>query len=80
MSAWKISASTTKDPEVVIVEFTQYRVAIKSQEAFSCSYIMVMTIRDGLIVHSRDYANPISGAKALGRLPLLIADLQEMKG
>jgi ketosteroid isomerase-like protein len=36
---------------------------------------MVLTFRDGLIAHSRDYADPIAGARALGRLPELAASL-----
>jgi hypothetical protein len=40
-------------------------------------YVMVMTFRDGLIVHSRDYADPIVGARALGRLPQLVAALTD---
>ena len=34
-----------------------------------------MTIRDGRIVHSRDYTDPIEGARLLGRLPDLLAAL-----
>jgi ketosteroid isomerase-like protein len=36
---------------------------------------MVMTIRDGRIVHTRDYTDPIAGAKLLGRVPELLAAL-----
>ena len=38
---------------------------------------MVVTVRDGLIVHSRDYSNPIDGARLLGRLPQLVATLTD---
>jgi hypothetical protein len=34
-----------------------------------------MTIRDGHIVHSRDYTNPVTGAQLLGKLPELLAAL-----
>jgi hypothetical protein len=37
-----------------------------------------MTIRDGLIVHSRDYNSPVAGARAIGILPQLVSALQEM--
>jgi uncharacterized protein len=37
--------------------------------------VMVLTFRDGLIAHSRDYTDPIAGARALGRLPELAATL-----
>jgi len=36
-------------------------------------FVMVLTFRDGLIAHSRDYADPIAGARALGRLADLAA-------
>ena len=39
--------------------------------------MMVLTVRDGLIAHSRDYADPIAGARALGRLADL-ADLADL--
>jgi uncharacterized protein len=38
-------------------------------------FLMVLTIRDGQIVHSTDYSNPIAGAQLLGRLPELLAAL-----
>ena len=41
----------------------------------TASFLMVMTIRDGQIVHTRDYANPIAGAQVLGKLPELLAAL-----
>jgi hypothetical protein len=33
--------------------------------------LMIITVRDGLIVHSRDYSSPVAGAIALGRMPEL---------
>jgi ketosteroid isomerase-like protein len=41
---------------------------------------MVLTIRDGLIVHSRDYTDPIAGARLLGRVPELVAELSSAGG
>jgi uncharacterized protein len=35
----------------------------------------VMTVRGGVIVHSRDYTNPITGARLLGKLPELLSEL-----
>lgn len=53
----------TRDPEVVIVEYDLHGSMTKSSRPFVFSYVMVMRIRDGLIVHSRDYANPLAGAE-----------------
>jgi hypothetical protein len=33
---------------------------------------MVITVRDGTIVHSRDYTNPVTAARLLGNLPELL--------
>lgn len=63
-----VSVHQSVDPEVVIVEFTLHRRMWESGKRVSSGYIVVMTIRDGLIQHSRDYADPVAGARALGRL------------
>ena len=47
------------DPEVVIVEFDIHGSLVASGRPIVRSYIMVVRVRDGLIVHSRDYANPL---------------------
>lgn len=51
------------DPEVVIVEYDLHGRVVSSGKAFAHTYIMVMRIRDGLIVHSRDYGNPLASAE-----------------
>jgi len=63
----------TADPEVAVVEYTLEGHKVADQTPFSLAFVMVVTVRDGLIVHSRDYSNPIDGARLLGRLPQLIA-------
>jgi uncharacterized protein len=70
----------TSDPEVVVVEYRLegHRLAGRNDadaSPFSLAFVMVVTVRDGLIVHSRDYSNPIDGARLLGRLPQLVAML-----
>ena len=66
----------TTDPEVVIAEYGLDGELTESAEPFSLRFVMVMTIRDGQIVHTRDYSDPIAGAQALGRLPQLLAALR----
>jgi ketosteroid isomerase-like protein len=44
-------------------------------DPFSVRFVMVLTVRDGHIVHSRDYTNPSKPPKLLGRLPELVAIL-----
>jgi ketosteroid isomerase-like protein len=66
----------TTDPEVIITEYDLHGRLVETGEPFSLSFLMVMTVRDGQIVHTRDYTDPIQGAKALGRLPELLAALR----
>jgi ketosteroid isomerase-like protein len=65
----------TADPEVVIAEYQLHGELLASAEPFAQRFVMVMTVRDGQIVHTRDYTNPITGARLLGRLPELLAAL-----
>jgi ketosteroid isomerase-like protein len=65
----------TADPGVVIIEYELRGEFTQTAESFSLRFLMVLTIRDGQIVHSRDYSNPIAGAQVIGRLPELIAAL-----
>jgi uncharacterized protein len=65
----------TADPEVAVVEYRLEGRKVADESPFSMVFVMVVTVRDGLIVHSRDYSNPIDGARLLGRLPQLVAAL-----
>jgi ketosteroid isomerase-like protein len=65
----------TADPEVVIAEYQIHGELTQAAEPFSQRFVMIMTVRDGQIVHSRDYTNPITGARLLGKLPELLAAL-----
>jgi uncharacterized protein len=63
----------TADPEVVIAEYQLHGEIVRAAEPFSQRFVMVLTIRDGQIVHSRDYTDPVTGARMLGKLPELLA-------
>ena len=65
----------TVDPDVLVIEYTVEGTRISDGEPFTMTFVMVLTFRDGLIAHSRDYTDPIAGARALGRLPELAATL-----
>jgi len=67
----------TADPEVAVVEYRLDGHKGADASPFSLAFVMVVTVRDGLIVHSRDYSNPIDGARLLGRVPQLVAMLTE---
>jgi ketosteroid isomerase-like protein len=63
------------DPDTVIVEYDLHGRQLPSGTPFVLSFIMVITVRDGEIVHSRDYSDPIAAMTALGLLPQLIDSL-----
>jgi ketosteroid isomerase-like protein len=65
----------TTDPETIIVEYQVHGEMVDTGETFRLNFVMFMTIRDGLITHTRDYADPITGARILGKLPELLAAL-----
>jgi uncharacterized protein len=65
----------TADPDVIVLEYRLDGTRIGDGEPFTMSFAMILTFRDGLIAHSRDYTDPIAGARALGRLPELAATL-----
>lgn len=65
----------TTDPEVIIAEYQLHGELVQTAEPFAQRFLMIMTVRDGQIVHSRDYTNPITGAQLLGKVPELLAAL-----
>ncbi|MEV6926053.1 nuclear transport factor 2 family protein [Dactylosporangium sp. NPDC051485] len=65
----------TAEPGTVIAEYDVHGAMVATGAPFTLRFVMVMTIRDGRIVHTRDYSDPIAGARALGRLPELVATL-----
>jgi uncharacterized protein len=70
-----VTIHETANPEVIIAEYTLNGEMVATGEPFSMRFAMVLTIRDGHIVHSRDYSDPIAGARLLGRLPELVTAL-----
>jgi ketosteroid isomerase-like protein len=65
----------THDPELIIVEYDLHGQVTTTGRLFINKYIMVIRVRDGQIVSSRDYANPLTGAVAFDILPQLFSAL-----
>jgi ketosteroid isomerase-like protein len=65
----------TTDPSTVVLEYDVHGEMRADGATFVLRFVMVMTLEDGLIAHTRDYTDPIAGARALGRLPELLAAL-----
>lgn len=55
----------TGDPEVTILEFTAAGRGLRTARPYNQTYISVITVRQGQIVHYRDYWNPLAVIEAL---------------
>jgi len=55
-----VAKHKTTDPEVFIVEFASSGRAVATGEPFEQRYISVIRVRDGHIVHYKDYWNPLA--------------------
>lgn len=66
----------TTDPEVIVAEWRCHGEVVGTGRAFALRYLMVIRVRDGLIVESRDYADVLAAAASFDRLPALLAGLR----
>lgn len=71
-----ITIHETADPEVIVAEFAYQGRVVETGEPFTVPCVFVMRIRDGLIVESRDYIDPIASARAWGQLESLVNALR----
>jgi uncharacterized protein YbjT (DUF2867 family)/ketosteroid isomerase-like protein len=55
----------TNDPDVIVLEFEGHGRGVVTGEAYDQQYISVIRLRDGRIVHYRDYWNPLVVLRAL---------------
>ena len=79
-SARDVRVHETTDPEVIVAEYSLHGTVTATGAPLVSTYAMVITVRDGKIVHSRDYGNPLATAAALGRLPEVVAAYQAENG
>jgi len=70
-----VAIHETADPEVIIAEYQLHGEMTATGEPFRLRFAMVVKIAGGCIVHSRDYSDPIAGARLLGKLPDLVSAL-----
>ncbi|MET8258858.1 nuclear transport factor 2 family protein [Micromonospora sp. NPDC005553] len=56
----------TTNPEVIVVEFVATGLVVATGRPYEVRYIAVLTIRDGQLVHYRDYWDPIAAQELLG--------------
>ncbi|QBJ93397.1 ketosteroid isomerase [Streptomyces seoulensis] len=66
----------TADPEVIVAEFA-YEFTLPDDAVAKVPCVFVMRVRDGQIIESRDYIDPIRTYTARGDLDRLIASLRK---
>ncbi len=66
----------TADPEVLVVEYVLAGTVTTTGRRESAAFIGVLRVRDGRVVHWREYQNTLGIAYALGHLPALVASLE----
>ncbi|KAF4408804.1 nuclear transport factor 2 family protein [Streptomyces lycii] len=49
----------TEDPRTIVAEFRATGRLVATDEPYAMSYVMVLTVEQGSIVHCRDYWNPL---------------------
>ena len=60
-----VSEIEVSDPDMVVLEFTGHGEGLITKEAYIQRYISVIRMRDGNIVHYKDYWNPIAFLQAV---------------
>lgn len=75
-TAQDIMVHETTDPEVIVAEWT-YRGVTVSGESFQAPCIIVLRVRDGQIIESRDYIDHVTMARARGQLDSIVAAITE---
>ena len=54
-----------RDPDVVVLEFSGCGEGVVTKQAYDQRYVSVIRLRDGNIVHYKDYWNPIALLRAV---------------
>ncbi|MCP2164840.1 hypothetical protein LX83_001680 [Goodfellowiella coeruleoviolacea] len=72
-----ITVHHTQRPDTAVVEYHATGHSVRTGTPYRMDYIVVITVRDGLITHFRDYWNPLANATAAGTLPELLDALRE---
>ena len=60
-----VSEIKVSDPDMVVLEFSGRGEGVITREAYNQRYISVIRLRDGNIVHYKDYWNPIALLQAV---------------
>lgn len=76
----EVAVHETADPEVIVVEYELSGTVTATNQRAAAAFIGVLRVRDGQIVHWREYQNVLAIAHALGQLPALLASAEAAEG
>ncbi len=71
----EIAVHSCADPEVLVAEQVVLGVIRSTGRQFEFPGLLVLRVRDGQIIHARDYMDGLGVANAMARLPAVIAAL-----
>jgi ketosteroid isomerase-like protein len=71
----EVAVHESTDPEVITVEQVVTGTVATTGEPFTFPGLLVMRVRNGSLVHVRDYMDGLAVAHAMGRLPAVAAML-----
>ncbi|MEU3777694.1 nuclear transport factor 2 family protein [Streptomyces sp. NPDC032472] len=75
LTAKNVVIRETDDPEVIVAEWDYHVHNQESGRSVEAANIQVLRVRDGLIVHTRDFHDHLALVLAGGNLPQLVAAL-----
>ncbi|MFG2844726.1 nuclear transport factor 2 family protein [Kitasatospora sp. NPDC048296] len=73
----EVAVHPSADPEVLTVEQCVIGTDAATGRPFSLPGLLVLRVRDGRLVHVRDYMDGLGVARAMGRLAAVVARLEE---
>lgn len=73
----EVAVHSCADGEVLVVEQVVRGVLRSTGQPFEFPGVLVLRVRDGEIVHARDYMDGLGIAHALGRLPAVVKALTQ---
>lgn len=73
----EVAFHVTDNPQVSVAEAEYTAVATATGKTFDLSFVVVMQVENGEIIHLRDYMDYLGAAVGLGRLPALAKALEQ---
>ncbi|GAA3883414.1 nuclear transport factor 2 family protein [Streptomyces sedi] len=71
-----LTVRPTDQGDTAVVEWTATGRTVATSRPYRLDYVVVLTVRDGLIALYRDYWSPLSAANAAGGLAELLGSLE----